>query len=258
MSELKIRTESTGTPAAPVERAAPGAVGPDGPGNNWGQVPSPTEVTAKPPNYDSSRPADAAAPLGYLDDGRPWSPYGCTAGGKIRRVPRPAAAARDPNRPTAPGDGAAHRLAPGEQKAAADVKALYAAYEDAKKRQAEIGARIQKEHPGTQIAERVRDQPAIGGAVIEGFLKTATAFLAEKLEDPDARPTDKAITEAATSIREASRYYGIDTSNKAMATWAAVVSVFVCFLPAILSGLNKLLGKKPEKKTEKKAMEEAA
>jgi hypothetical protein len=93
--------------------------------------------------------------------------------------------------------------------------------------------------------------------VIEGFLKTATAFLAEKLDDTDAKPTDKAIAEAAASIREASRYYGVDTSNKAMATWAAVVSVAICFLPAILSGLNKLFGGAKKAKEEKEAKEAA-
>lgn len=255
--KFEVKTEIAGAPEGAPGSAPPApADGAPGLGNNWNQQPSHKEVTTRPKNYDAARPPDDAAPMGYLDDGRPWSPYGCTAKGKIRRRPAESMAGRDPNKPQ-PAPGATgpvtpHRLAPSEQKPASDVKQLYGALEDVKKRERELVDRIKKEHPGSQVAEPCRAEPAIGSATIEGFLVVATGFLADRLKDQDAKPSEKAIKEAAAKIAEATRYYGLDTNAKSTATFAAVFAIFICFLPAILAGLGKLFGQ-PEKQAKEVA-----
>ena len=244
-------------PAAPGSPALDSAAELYGPGNNWGQMPVYRDFGGvKPANFDTGRAPTDDAPHGWLNDGRPWSPYGNSAGrGKIRKVPQPSMEGKDQNIPRgAPGATPDRRLAPGDLKPPASVAGLYTALDDAHKREQELVREIRAKHPETKVGDPVhpkaigagelmRSDPHFGPSTVADVITGATGFLALKLEDPTAKPKPKTIDEAAAKISEASRYYGISTDPKTAATFAAVIALLACFLPAILCGLGKLIDK---------------
>lgn len=245
------------TPAAPGSPATGSATPIFGPGNNWGQMPAYRDLGGvRPPNFDPSRAPTDDAPHGYLTDGRPFSPYGNSAGrGKIRKVPQPSMEWKDQNIPRgAPGATPERRLAPGDLKPPASVAGLYTALDDAHKREVELVREIRTAHPESKVGDPVhpkaiaagelmRSDPHFGPSTVADVITGATGFLALKLNDPSAKPKPKTIDEAAAKISEASRYYGISTDPKTAATFAAAIALLACFLPAILCGLGKLIDK---------------
>jgi hypothetical protein len=262
----KVVPLPTVPPVPPAERkppAAPGSAATDsaapvyGPGNNWGQTPVYHDLGGvRPPDFDPGKPATPDAPLGFLKDGRPWSPYGNSAGrGKIRKVPQPSMEGKDQNVPRgAPGAVQDRRLAPGDLKPAPELANLYRGLDDAHRREQEIVAEIRRQHPAATVGDPVhpkaigagelmRPDPHFGPSTVADLLSGTTGFLAKKLGDPDARPKQKTIDEAADKVSKASQFYGISTDPKAAATFAAVVALLGVFLPALLCALGKLIDK---------------
>jgi hypothetical protein len=250
----------TGTEAPAVAASTPQPKAPagHGPHNNWGQVPAYRKVEP-PSDYDHKRPKTPEAPLGYLSDGRPWSPYGVRkTSGKPRLEPKPSMKGRDENVP-AGGAGATtgptqRRLAPGEQKVPAEVQNLHNAFDDWYDRGLELHTELKKRHPETRYGrpvhprdlgsgELVRATPVIGAPLIAYGLTLLCAFLSNLVGRPDLKPEEAAIKETATAIADASRYYGLDMSPKAQATWTALIAVGMLTSPYIGEGVKRAFGK---------------
>jgi hypothetical protein len=249
------------SPAAPQSAAAPApaAAAPPvqtgkGPWNNWLQRPVYKPIAGKPADWDPKRPATDDAPHGFLLNGDPFSPYGTTAKGKIRGKAVPEMEKRDAFAKVLDGKGAERRLAPTDLKPPAHVLGLYAALDDAHKREQELVREIRAKHPDTKIGDPIhpkeigagalqRTDPHFGPGTIGDVLTGTTGLLARKLKDPDAKPSPDTIKEAAQKISDASRYYGVNTDPKTTATAAAIIALLFVFAPAIISALGKLVDK---------------
>jgi hypothetical protein len=225
-----------------------------GPFNNWGQTINYKEVP-RPGNYDFKRPTDSTAKLGYLADGRPFSPYGVTEQGKIRTRPVPSMNGRDKAAPGAPGAPApGRRVAPGDLKPPENVKNHYAALDELHKREQEHCAEIKRLHPETTYGQPVHPRDTGSGRVqltdplfteteLGGFLKVATRRIAKALDDKDVIPGDDAIELASKKVTAASRFYGLSDDPKVAATWGAVIALAFVFGPALLCAAGKLYDK---------------
>jgi len=246
------RAEAAADAAAMRKKAvAPGELGP---GNNWGQEVHYSEV-ALPSSFDHKRPPTAEAPLGWLDSGVPYSPYGVRPSGKPRLRPSPSLKGREKHMPGAPGAQSAEpRFAASQQKPPPELANLHAALDASHQREVEIVGEMRKRFPETKVGtpihpmklgsgEVVRADPLVGMSTIEWFLVIVTAWLAEKCGDEKLKPKEKALTEAAEKISVASKYYGINTDPKSAATGAAIFALIVVFLPYILHGAGKLFDK---------------
>lgn len=237
--------------AAPPASSTPPARGPH---NNWGQPVAYRDVHEKPADFDGSRPPSDEAPLGYLRSGDPWSPYGTTEKGRIRRRPSPTLEGRDPVAKTAAGTLGQRRLAPSELKPPAAVVELYAAIDDTHRRLGELVRQVKQRHPESTYeipphpkalgaaGARLGDPQFEADAIADVLIGT-TGGLSRLLGDPEARPSKDTIKDASKKIAEASRHYGINADPKTAATVAAVIAVVFCFAPAILCALGKLIDK---------------
>jgi hypothetical protein len=206
--------ERLSQPAAPeVDESAPG------PHNNWLQAVKYEDVTTLPSDFDASREPTDDAPNGWLTDGRPFSPYGVRRkSGRPRRRPVPSQKGRD-DHIVQPGTSQHSRFAPGK-----------------KPDNAEVRQREEELTPG---------ESKFGAMTVEWVLIVITRFLAEKvIGDPTLKPDPKMLSEAAEKVSDASRYYGIDTSPKAAATFAAGFAVVALFLPYLLAGIDKFIEKR--------------
>jgi hypothetical protein len=250
--------------AAPTTKPAAAAPLPArGPHNNWMQPISYSTVIGKPADFDHTRPLDPkAAPFGWKTNGEPWSPYGTTEGrGRIRVRPVPEMKDRDPCAQAQAGTAGARRVAAGDQKPAADVAGIHAAIDADYKHLVDSVHELKKRHPETKYGVPPHPKtigeggialvdPHFGSGGIADVIKGVTGFLSRALKDPDAKPADDTIKEAANKISIASRYYGISTDPKTTATVVALLAILFCLMPAILSGgaklINAVRGKKEE------------
>lgn len=244
--------------ASPIPKPAPGKPNfvrepapptRNGHGNNWGQPVSKVKVDVLPPDFDHGRQPDDAAPLGYKTNGDPWSPYGTTPNGRVRRKPAPTM-------PTPKAEGNVsplvdRRLAPGDRKPPAEVAGKYKQADDAHAYLNQLVREIQKEHPASgynvvphpreMAGGAVKAEPSYAECTAEILLASTSGFLAEKvLKEPAAAAPKEMIHEAAMRISIASKYYSPETDPKIQATNAAVAAVIACFLPAILIAAGQL------------------
>jgi hypothetical protein len=242
--------------ASPSPAPSPASSAPTrGPHNNWLQRPAYKTIAGKPQNYDPGKAPTDDAPHGFLQNGDPFSPYGCTERGRIRRLPVPSREGRDPCAQAAAGDAGARRLAASDLKPAADVVGLHARIDEDYKRICDDVRELRQRHPETKYSipphpkeigagdgEKL-GEPFIVEEMISDGLTGATGVISKWLKDPDAKPAKKSIEVASKRIAIASRYYGLDTDPKTTATVAAVVALLFVFAPAILCAIGKLIDK---------------
>jgi hypothetical protein len=242
--------------------AAPAATGGRTPFNNWMQPVSYVLVTGKPSNFDHGRAPTPEAIHGFLTNGDPFSPYGTTeARGSIRKKPVPDMEGRDPCVKAQGAAAGGRRVAAGDQKPVEDVAGLHAAIDADYKHMVDGVHELHKRHPATKWGVPPHPKTIGEGSVcltdplfvsgeIADVIKGVTGFLSRALKDPEAKPSGETIDNAAKKISAASKYYGINTDPKTMATALALLAILFCLLPAILSGGRKLInavrGKKEE------------
>jgi len=263
--KLVFETEPAAAPAPPsptpppIPAAAPArpavAAAPAGrtPFNNWLQPASYKLVTGKPPNFDHSRAPTSEAPHGFVDGGDPWSPYGTTKlRGAIRPKPCPEMEGRDPCIQAQGAAAGSRRVAAGDQKPVEDIAGINAAIDADYRHMCDGVAELKKRHPATKYGVPPHPKTIGEGAVcltdphfapggIADVIKGITGFLSRALHDPEAKPSQDTIDDAAKKISTASKYYGVSTDPKTLATALAVFAILFCLLPAIMSGGRKLI-----------------
>lgn len=257
-AQLRRGKEAGGAPPSPASTSPGYDHAKWSPANNWGQVPAYKKLEQKPSDYDHARTPTDEAPLGYLLDGRPYSPYGNRPkSGKPRLEPVPSREGRDPNAPAAPGAATAaaqnHRYAPGEQKVPTDVVNLHNSIDECHTRMKGLYDELKKRHPETRYGAPVHPREVGAGALVRGsplitakmfefLLEMFCAFCAKLVGKPEMTPDAEGVKETAAAFADASRYYGLDLTPKAQATTVALFSVCVLVSPYILEGGRRLLG----------------
>jgi len=244
---------------APAEASA--AAEGHGPHNNWGQEIH-YEKVSPPDDFDAERSADDTARLGYLRDGRPWSPYGTFESGGIRKTPtkRPAKAAG------AAGDGPRRRYAAGDKKPVEDVEGLYTDLDDCHAREVDLVKRIRERHPESRMGDPihprdladgayVRSEPMIGSTMAADMLIFITAAWAGAIGDPQAAPGPKAIDDAGVRVQRWSAHWGVGQDQKTNDAAMAIVALLFVFGPLIIASVKKLIGWLDERRRQQERRE---